>query len=69
MNAVTFQVPDSIHQKIEEIAEAKGVSIDTLLGDVAAQMVEQFEAHQLFLQMATRGEGEVDEALALLRRE
>lgn len=69
MNAVTFQVPDSIHQKIEEIADAKGVSIETLLGDVATKMVEQFEAHQLFLEMAKQGEREVDEALALLRRE
>ncbi|MDB5550697.1 MAG: hypothetical protein JWL86_681 [Rhizobium sp.] len=69
MNAVTFQVPDSIQQKIEEIANAKGVSVETLLGDVATQLVEQFEARKLFLEMANQGENEVEEALALLRRE
>jgi hypothetical protein len=68
MNAVTFHVPDTIQQKIEEIADAQGVSVETLLGDVAAQMVEQFEARKLFLEMAKQGENEVEEALALLRR-
>jgi len=69
MNAVTFHVPDSIQQKIEEIADAQGVSVEILLGDVTAQMVEQFEARKLFLEMAKQGESEIDEAIALLRRE
>lgn len=69
MNAVIFHVPDNIQKKIEEIADAQGVSVDILLGDVTAQMVEHFEARKLFLEMAKQGESEVEEALALLRRE
>jgi predicted transcriptional regulator len=68
MNALTFHVPDEVQQKIQEIAAVKGVSVETLLGDVAATMIEEFEAHRLFLDLTRQGEGEVEEALALLRR-
>lgn len=68
MNAITFHVPDETSEKIREIADARGVSVDALLSDFTADMVKQYEAHQIYLEMAQQGETEVDEALTLLRR-
>jgi hypothetical protein len=67
VNALTFNVPDEILKRIDKIAADKGVTIEDLLGEMTAHAVEEFEAHQMFLEMARQGEGEVEEALKLLR--
>lgn len=68
MNAITFNVPENIRSRIETIAKEKGVTVDSLLGEMTTHAVEEFEAYQHFLEMARQGEGEVEEALELLRR-
>ena len=68
MNDITFHVPDDIRNRIEKIAREKGVTIDSLLAEMTAHAVEEFEAYQQFLEMARQGEDEVEEALELLRR-
>ena len=68
MNAITCHVPDDLQAKVREIADDRGMSVDSLLADVTTHLVEQYEAHKLFREMAERGEKEIDEALALLRR-
>lgn len=68
MNAITIHVSDDMQEKVRQIADAEGVSIDTLLGDFTSHMIKQYEARKLFLEMKARGEGEVEKALELLRR-
>ena len=68
MNAITFHVPDDVQATIREIAASQGLSVDSLLAEYTTHMVRQYEAHKRFLEMARRGETEVEEALELLRR-
>jgi hypothetical protein len=68
MNAITFHVPESVQEKIREIADSQGTSVDSLLGEFTIHMIREYEARQLFLQMKERGQTEVEAALELLRR-
>lgn len=68
MNAITIHVPEDLQEKMQEIADAEGMSLDALLVDYSAHMIKHYEANKLFLEMKARGETEVDKALELLRR-
>ena len=68
MNAIVIPVSQDTAEKVARIAGERGVSVETLMSDVAVHMVEQFETHKLYLQEAERGQHEIDEALELLRR-
>ena len=68
MNVVTFNLPDDVAVKIEEMAAIRGVSVETLLGEMTTKMVDRFEAYKRFEEMSARGKGEVEKALELLRR-
>lgn len=52
MNAVTFNIPDEVHEQIDRIAEDKGVTVETLLSEMTASAVKEFEARQAFLEIA-----------------
>lgn len=68
MNAITIQVPDDMQEKVRQIADAEGMSVDALLADYTAHMVRSYEARKLYLEMKVQGETEVEKALELLRR-
>lgn len=68
MNAVTITIPDDIRKRVDKIAEDRGVTVETLLGEMTTHAVEQFEAHQRFLEAVRRGKDEVEKGLELLRR-
>jgi predicted transcriptional regulator len=68
MNAITIHVSDDMQEKVRQIADAEGLSVDFLLSEFTSHMIKQYEARKLFLEMKAQGEGEVEKALELLRR-
>ncbi|PZM13175.1 toxin-antitoxin system HicB family antitoxin [Rhizobium tubonense] len=68
MNAITFQVPEEVHEKMEEIAAEKGVSLPELLASVTNSIIVEYDAEIRFRKRAEAGEGLESEALSLLRR-
>lgn len=68
MNAITFHVPDDVQATIREIAAAQGLSVDALLAEYTTHIAKEYQARKRFSDLARRGENEVAEALALLRR-
>ncbi|MCD7109788.1 hypothetical protein LRX75_12160 [Rhizobium sp. DKSPLA3] len=68
MNAIVIPLSQDTAEKVARIAGERGVSVETLMSDVAVHMVEQFEARELYLREAERGRHEVELALELLRR-
>jgi predicted transcriptional regulator len=69
MNALTVELSSEVHEKVDLIAAEKGVTPEHLLSEMTAEMVMQHDAHRLFLEMAERGKGREEEALALLQRD
>jgi predicted transcriptional regulator len=69
MNALTVELSSEVHEKVDLIAAEKGVTPEHLLSEMTSEMVMQHDAHRLFLQMAERGKGREEEALALLQRD
>ena len=68
MNAIVVPVSSETAEKVARIACERGVSVETLMSDVAVHLVEQFETYKLYLEEAERGRGEIEAALELLRR-
>ncbi|QWW69598.1 hypothetical protein [Rhizobium sp. WYJ-E13] len=68
MSAITIELSESIREKIEFIATEKGLRSETLLENMAKDLVQQFEAIKLYQEMAERGRGREKEALELLKR-
>jgi predicted transcriptional regulator len=68
MNAITVNLPNDLIEKVRSIAAARNIDIDTLISQVMAEAVRQNEAYYRFQDMAERGRGREEEALALLRR-
>jgi len=68
MNAVTLNIPEEIHRKVNEIAAERGLRPEDLLADMAERMVREYDAHQAFMEMAAQGKSDVDAAVRLLNR-
>jgi predicted transcriptional regulator len=68
MNAITIPLSPDTAEKVARIACERGVSVETLMSDVAMHLVQQFDTYTLYLQEAERGQHEVDQALEMLKR-
>ncbi|CAN7312152.1 hypothetical protein [Rhizobium sp. LjRoot254] len=68
MNAITINLPNDLIEKVRSIALARNIDVDTLVSQVMTEAVRQNEAYDRFQEMAERGRGREEEALALLRR-
>jgi predicted nucleic acid-binding protein len=68
MNAITFQGPGEVHEKMEEIAAEKGVSLPELLASVTNSIIVEHDAEIRFRKRAEGGAGLEGEALSLLRQ-
>lgn len=69
MNALTISLSDDVHEKVDLIAAAKGVTPEDLISDMTSEMVKQHEAYLHFQEMAERGKHKVEAALAMLQRD
>ncbi|HEY7878332.1 MAG TPA: toxin-antitoxin system HicB family antitoxin [Gemmatimonadaceae bacterium] len=56
MSAISLRLPDSIHQKIKELAERDRTSINQFIATAAAEKVAALEAEQYLAERARRGQ-------------
>jgi hypothetical protein len=58
MSTVSVRLPDSIHEKIKEVAERDGISVDQFLAAAAAEKLAAFTSLEYLEQRAARGSRE-----------
>jgi len=58
MSAISLRLPDSIHNKIKELAARDHVSVNQFLATAAAEKVAALEAESLITARAARGKRE-----------
>lgn len=58
MSTISLRLPDSIHQKIKEIAARDGTSINQFVATAAAEKVSALETEQYLEDRARRGRRE-----------
>lgn len=67
MASITIQIPEELLTKLQSISAAHNSDINTLINDGLAYVVRGIEARAQYEEMAARGRGREEEALALLR--
>jgi hypothetical protein len=68
MSAVSLRLPDSIHRRIRELAQAEGVSINHLITTALVEKLSALRAEEYLSQRASRGTPEnFDRVLAGVR--
>jgi uncharacterized protein (DUF1778 family) len=58
MTTISLRLPDSIHQKVKELAASDGTSINQFLATAAAEKVAALEAERYLAERARRGQRE-----------
>lgn len=58
MSTVTLHLPDSLHEKIKELAAKDGISVDQFLATAAAEKTAVLLTDQYFDERAARGSRE-----------
>ena len=48
MSTVSFNLPDSVHKKIQELADREGISVDQFLATAAAEKLAAFTAWSIW---------------------
>ena len=61
MSTVSVRLPDSIYEKIKEVAEKDGISVDQFLASAAAEKLAAFLSDDYLEQRARRGSREAFE--------
>ena len=68
MGALSFRLPDTKHQRLKELAKSKGVSINHLLEEATTLMLAEFDLKTQFEIRASRGRGNEQRGLELLKK-
>lgn len=68
MSAITLRIPDDKHQRLKNLAEQRGVSINQLLNDVTTSLLTDFDAEVRFRVRAERGSGKTERGIELLQK-
>ena len=66
MTSITVRLPNKTYQRLEELARARGTSVDRLFDDAATAMVAEMDAEARFRVRAERGRGKTERGLQLL---
>jgi hypothetical protein len=64
MSVVTLRIPDSKHERLKNLAKARGISVNKLLDELSTVALAQHDVEVRFRAMAARGS--VETGLALL---
>lgn len=54
MSAVTVELPNSLHRKLEELAEKEGISLSQFLATAAAEKISALETFENILREAKK---------------
>lgn len=68
MSALTLRLPDEKHQRLKEMAQQRGQSVNRLLDEVTTLMLAEFDAETRFMLRARQGTGKKDRGLELLAK-
>jgi 16S rRNA U516 pseudouridylate synthase RsuA-like enzyme len=66
MSTLTIRVPEGKHRRLRNLANARGVSVNRLIDELAAVALTQYDSETRFRAMAARGSKEA--GLALLAK-
>jgi len=64
MSVLTIRVPDAKHQRLKQLAKARGISVNKLIEELSTVALAQFDAEMRFRVRASRGS--VERGLKLL---
>lgn len=68
MTALTVRLPDDKYRRLKSLANARGMSVNRLVDEMATLMLAEFDAETRFAARAQRGQGREAEGLALLEK-
>ena len=68
MGALTLRLPDHKHERLKELAESKGMSVNHLLDEVTKLILAEFDLKTQFEIRAQRGQGKAERGLELLAK-
>lgn len=68
MSALTLRLPDDKYQRLKELAQQRGQSVNRLLDEVTTLLLAEFDAETRFMLRATRGAGKKERGLELLAK-
>ncbi|WP_414528489.1 toxin-antitoxin system HicB family antitoxin [Nodularia chucula] len=66
MATLTIRLPDDKHNRLKELAQAKGISINKLIEELSTIALAEFDANTRFKAMAAMGNSE--EGLRILAK-
>ncbi|MBE9202094.1 MULTISPECIES: toxin-antitoxin system HicB family antitoxin [unclassified Nodularia (in: cyanobacteria)] len=66
MATLTIRLPDDKHNRLKELAQAKGISINKLIEELSTIALAEFDANTRFKAMAAMGNSE--EGLIILAK-
>ena len=68
MSAITLRVPEDKHQRLKNLAEHRGMSVNQLLNEVTTSLLADFDAEVRFRARASRGAGKTERGIELLQK-
>ncbi|MEH2334601.1 toxin-antitoxin system HicB family antitoxin [Nostoc sp.] len=66
MATLTIRLPDEKHNRLKELAQAKGISVNKLIEELSTIALAEFDANTRFKAMAATGNAE--EGLRILAK-
>lgn len=66
MSTLTIRLPDDTAQRLKNLAQTRGLSINKLMEELSTQAIAAFDAETRFRALAARGDA--GQALAILDR-
>jgi predicted DNA-binding protein len=58
MGTLTIRLPDEKHNRLKELAQAKGISVNKLIEELSTIALAEFDANTRFKAMAATGNSE-----------
>jgi predicted transcriptional regulator len=66
MGTLTIRLPDDKHNRLKELAQSKGISINKLIEELSTIALTEFDSYTRFKAMAATGN--VEEGLKILTK-
>ena len=59
MATLTIRLPDDKHERLKELAQTRGISVNKLIEELSTIALTEFDAHSRFKAMAAAGNPEI----------
>lgn len=64
MATLTIRLPDDKHERLKQLAQTRGISVNKLMEEFSTKAIAEFDAYNRFQVMASKGD--IQQGLALL---